>query len=1106
MRAGYPSKALLLASLIWLCGASIARAENQTCAVHVAIVEAAQGRVETALSGAEIWRRTEPGDRLCPGHSVRTGRDGKATIRLIREQTIVRLKTTSNVTFRERQTARTLLEVLWGATFIFSRTPQKLDVHTPHINGGIEGTEFLVQVDAQNNRSFIQVFEGTVSAENAQSHHVIYAAQGETVAADETTAPRKLSRDRPKDVTLWRGLVDPLEEVQWTLYYPIVRAVPTDLQTAVQAGNLKQARALLSGQPQTADVQALSILIDVVQSRTSDDKAANLAAAEEAARRFPSSESVALTLTYALQSLGRVEEAFASANRFDQQQSASSLMTLRRAELALINDNVALAQKLASSIRSNPTTSSRAHTILGFISLHKLALRDAVQSFGTAIEQDSHDPAARFGLGLTKIRQGDLTEGRDHIELAVTLDPNVSLYRSYLGRAYFEERRSDKALSQYGLAKERDPADPTPWFYEAIQLFLENQPIQALRSLTESIARSDNRAVYRTRGALADDMAVRGSVLSGIYRTLGLEEFGLSEASRAISSAPADHAGYRFHGDLLADQPFQDFARASSIRKAQILQPSTQDPVRPQLAETDLAFLGGAGFNGISFNEYTTAFESNGHKLTVAGLAGNYGTAANEFILSGLQGKIGYNISQFHYETDGVRDNNDVRHDILSVFAQGEVTSRIRLQAEFRYRNTDQGDLSLNFEPDDFSRSDRTKIESFSGRIGGRFDLNASNTLIANFEYRDFDSEVFVESPVSQASVDSDINGFAFQTQNIFEHRIVSIVSGIELSEDEVRFVSRIDASPSFGGVCPAFLVSCVTSARFLSDRRKLSVYSYAYVKLQPDTTFTIGVAHDDLNPSTNGFDQLQPKFGIVHRLTDNLNVRFAYTQGAGTNPDTPLSLQPTQIAGFPQFFDDGVSSTNEHAAVAVDYVSPDLVSGQIKAVWRESELRIPNLSLTSSALADFELLEISGLLNVFPSASTQLSVNAGYSKVQLGGAFFGPSTANAPDTIETAVLPITARYFAPWGTKVEAKGTFVHQDLSPTPFSTLTSTSEDFVTFDLLVSHRFRAGTGDVSVGIKNIFGADFRYQDLNTLLGDAANPSFVNATTFTVAGTIRF
>lgn len=1106
MRARHPSKALLLASLIWLCGASIARAEDQTCAVHVAIVEAAQGRVETAPSGAEFWQRTAPGDRLCPGHSVRTGRDGKATIRLIREQTLVRLNTSANVTFRERQTARTLLEVIWGATFIFSRTPRQLDVHTPHINGGIEGTEFLVQVDKQNNRSFIQVFEGTVSAENAQSDGIIYAAQGDTITADDTSAPRKLSRDRPADVILWRGLVDPLEEVQWTLYYPIVSTVPTDLQAAIQAGNLKQARTLVSAHSQSADIQALGILIDVVQSRSAEDRAANLAAAEKATEQFPSSETVALTLTYALQSLGRVEEAFASANRFAQQKSATSLMTLRRAELALINHKAVLAQTLASSVRSDPTTSSRAHTILGFMSLQKLALNDAAQLFRTAIDLDSHDPAARFGLGLTKVRQGDLTEGRDHIELAVTLDPNVSLYRSYLGRAYFEERRSDKALSQYNLAKERDPADPTPWFYEAIQLFLENQPIQALRSLTESIARNDNRAVYRTRRALSDDMAVRGSVLSGIYRTLGLEELGMPEASRAITSAPADHVGYRFHGDLLADQPFQDFARASSIRKAQILQPSTLDPVRPQLAETDLAFLGGAGFNGISFNEYTTAFEANGHKLTVAGLAGNYGTAANEFILSGLQGKIGYNISQFHYETDGVRDNNDVRHDILSAFVQGEVTPRIRLQAEFRYRNTDQGDLSLNFDPDDFSRINRTKIESFSGRIGGRFDLTASNTLIANVEYRDFDSEVFVESPVSRASVDSDIDGYAFQTQNIFDHRFFSIVSGIEFSQDEVKFASRIDTTPLFGGSCPAFLASCVTNAQFSNDRRKFSVYGYAYVKLNPKTTFTIGIAHDDLNPSTNGFDQLQPKFGIMHRLTDKLNVRFAYTQGAGTNPDTPLSLQPTQIAGFPQFFDDGVSSTNEHAAAAVDYIASNLVSGQIRAIWRESDLRIPNLSLTSSALADFELLEISSLLNILPSTSTQVSINASFNKVQLGGAFFSPIAANVPEAIETLMLPVTARYFAPWGTKIEAKATFVHQDLSTTPFSTLTTTSEDFVTFDMHVSHRFRTGTGEVSVGIKNIFGADFRYQDLNTLLGDAANPSFVNATTFTVAGTIRF
>jgi len=46
-----------------------------------------------------------------------------------------------------------------------------------------------------------------------------------------------------------------------------------------------------------------------------------------------------------------------------------------------------------------------------------------------------------LGLGLAKIREGELSEGSRDIEVAASLDPNNALVRSYLGKAYFEEKR-----------------------------------------------------------------------------------------------------------------------------------------------------------------------------------------------------------------------------------------------------------------------------------------------------------------------------------------------------------------------------------------------------------------------------------------------------------------------------------------------------------------------------------------------------------------------------------------------------------------------------------------------------------------------------------------
>ena len=59
------------------------------------------------------------------------------------------------------------------------------------------------------------------------------------------------------------------------------------------------------------------------------------------------------------------------------------------------------------------------------------------------------------------------------------------------------------------VAKAYDPRDPTPWFYDAIRKQTDNRPVEALQDLEKSIELNDNRAVYRSRLLLDQDLAAR---------------------------------------------------------------------------------------------------------------------------------------------------------------------------------------------------------------------------------------------------------------------------------------------------------------------------------------------------------------------------------------------------------------------------------------------------------------------------------------------------------------------------------------------------------------------------------------------------------------------
>jgi tetratricopeptide (TPR) repeat protein len=199
------------------------------------------------------------------------------------------------------------------------------------------------------------------------------------------------------------------------------------------------------------------------------------------------------------------------------------------------------AREAAKRAASLAPDEARANTVLGFMALARVDIGSATTAFERAIAIESGNPLARLGLGLAKIRKGRLADGRREIEFAAALNPDDPIVRSYLGKAYFEEKREPLPGPQFERAKQIDPLDPTPWFYDAIRKQTLNRPIEALQDLEQSIKLNNNRAVYRSRFLLDADLAARGASLGRIYRDVGFEQLALVEGWK--SSAIADREG-----------------------------------------------------------------------------------------------------------------------------------------------------------------------------------------------------------------------------------------------------------------------------------------------------------------------------------------------------------------------------------------------------------------------------------------------------------------------------------------------------------------------------------------------------------------------------------
>ena len=110
------------------------------------------------------------------------GLRSRAAVRLEDTGQVIRLDqgTTLRV-LPPRQPGRPLLDLSRGIIDLFSPAGRPLDVQTPYVTAGVEGTEFFVVVNPARKVTEVGVIEGQVGLENAQGR--ISLSAGEAAAA-----------------------------------------------------------------------------------------------------------------------------------------------------------------------------------------------------------------------------------------------------------------------------------------------------------------------------------------------------------------------------------------------------------------------------------------------------------------------------------------------------------------------------------------------------------------------------------------------------------------------------------------------------------------------------------------------------------------------------------------------------------------------------------------------------------------------------------------------------------------------------------------------------------------------------------------------------------
>jgi tetratricopeptide (TPR) repeat protein len=713
----------------------------------------------------------------------------------------------------------------------------------------------------------------------------------------------------------------------------------------------------------------------------------------------------------------------------------------------------------------------RVQLVFGFTALTEFDTKGAREAFQRAIDLDSADPLAHFGLGLAIIRDGALAEGRRYLEMAVGLDSTNSLLRSYLGKAYFEEKRDPLDGRQYALAKKLDPLDPTPYLYDAIRLQSINRPVDAMLNMEQSIELNDNRLVFRSRELLDSDRATRGANLAQIYDDLGFGQLAVDQGFDSLIIDPGNTSAHRFLADTYVATPRREIARVSELLQAQMLQDININPLQPSLSETNLSLASRGGPFKPGYNEYTPLFERNDVQFQTTGLVGNEDTLAGEGIVSALDGRFSVSGGAFSYDTDGWRPNAGITHNIYDLFVQSAVTPDFNLQAELRHHDANLGDLAFDFDPTLLNPDFNRLLDQDMARVGARYSPTPNSNVLV--------SAIFADRNEHQNNLIPGVAGF----NTVTDRKTSQVESQYTQQGDWFNFVAGVQYTNQNG------LFELPFAAPNPAVATTLRGYAYTNIKFPKRITWTLGVAYDDFaqestsaGQETIKIDRASPKFGVRWDVTDNLTLRAATFEWVKPIFASNQSLEPTQVSGFNQVFDDLDGDISRDAGVGFDWRLTKRLFVGADAIQRDIDVPLDDLS----GNAIFEKWhEKQSRAYVYWAPTSNLALSGQVIEDEFDAqAGILTNFFNAPLHLDTFSVPLGARYYAPNGFFAGVIGTYVDQTVVRSPIlkaSGFVDGENNFVVVDATVGWRFPKRFGIATLTAYNLFDEKFFFQDDN-------------------------
>jgi hypothetical protein len=1102
-----------------------------------------EGTVTHRAANSSDWQTVTGSLELTPGAVIRTGHLSRAGI-LLEEGIVIRLNQNSEVALPGADTNPTLT-VDHGDAFFFSRKPRRYPtINTPNVSAAVRGTEFALQVRAGETR--LSLIDGAV----AIGSNEITAG---TVAIVTAAGLRE------------ERLLRPLDAVQWALSYPAIISVAdldwiaseikarTEIISAINA--LHTGAVAPSQQLNARNSTPLSQLLNAAAALTRGDTSALKALNKN--NTFQNNSSLrAAFLT--LQSVAALTE-----NRFEESQAFLSegfalepnlpALKLAQSYLAQANRNLSHATRLAEELVTTHPTSEIARARLaelrlasgdfeeaeillantnsiifpktlalkGFAELYRYEYTAAENTFNDLITRYSTEPSGYFGKGLLRIHYGDLAGGRIALQAAAALAPSLSIYRSYLGKTFFEARDETFAGLEFDRAIALDPLDPTPYYYRAFNHLALNALPDALTDIEASISRNENRAVYRSTALIDRDTAARSAGLAEIFRELGFHKAAEVEAIKSIN---LDYTNFSAH-KLLSESSRSIQQSDASLSERSITE--LMAPLSLNLVNTPAVAPG--------LNDYNALFDRVMQR-TRFGFEGStyHDLWLPEAFHAGRTENSAYSFGVQAASTEGGREEDYGRDYRLQGSFRYQLSPRDRIGLSGRYQNIDMNDRNvLTFADREFER--RALNEGYNATLGYTHEFSRRALFLQQLSMRDlrsyfrnpsdrdlvveevlgFEEPPFAEATLFDESLREDLRDLRYSPQFAWDSDLFSLVAGGEMYHASSK---RSDESTIIADEFGLFAMDQQVGSMSDLNLDSQSIYLYPTAHVTKWLDLTIGAAYTNLEyerftvapviDAQRSVNRWSPKIGATLYLSSALTVRSAYFESVRKAfIEDSGSIEPTLIGGQNQLFTDFPASASRNYSFGVDYKVA--AASYLGASYLHRNMIEPNSVATSVGTFDPETGSFT--TNAFEVVDSELHREQDFvssywyqvlSRQLVSSVDYTYSRSKYTDPLINQAIGlhqtgIGLRYFSRTGFFANVTTNWYQQDRTGSFFNE--DGVSDFWLCNTAVGYRLPHQQGAVTLHLRNIFDKNF---DLDQSLGfdEVIVPAFTGSLQFSV------